>query len=199
MDCVSRGERLEGAPRIVFDREEIETMKRFDIKSVLWVVLMMGVLICSAAWAAQSVDTLFAKGPGGGRTAIWATAPVRVDSQLYGMTKIVTKAANYTVVKPSRSGGDLSGTQFNAITGAVTFTLPDPATVPAGVWYRFVNTVDANMAVSCANKVITDGNAAASSVTYSTSSHKIGGACIAICDGTKWIVMNTSSCTATVA
>lgn len=95
----------------------------------------------------------------------------RIDDNLSGSSfagykRVVTKAANYTVTTADND------TLFVAITGAVTFTLP--AAVP-GLHFKFYNAVDANMAVTApAGTFIVDGNAAATTLTASTSSHKIG-------------------------
>ena len=47
--------------------------------------------------------------------------------------------------------------------------------------------------------IVTLNDAAADSVTFSTSSQKIGACALAICDGAKWIVINLSTNTATIA
>lgn len=65
-----------------------------------------------------------------------------------------------------------SGKLYVCITNAVTFTLP---TIAAGLCFEMLQTSDTNMAVTgAANTVLVDGNAAATTVTYSTASHKIG-------------------------
>jgi hypothetical protein len=95
----------------------------------------------------------------------------------------VSKGANYTVLPADR------GTVFQAITGAVTFTLP--AILP-GYWFKFVNTVAATMQVSSAEgtNMTVYNNASASSIAFSTAGQQIG----AVVDvytnpaGTKWIV-----------
>lgn len=109
----------------------------------------------------------------------------------------VSKGADYTVVAAD------AGTLFTAITGAVTFTLP--AIAPGLGPFEFLNTVDAAMAVTgaAANLIVTDGNATASTITFSTSSHKIGGRVRfrANAAGTKWYMENLSpaACVITVS
>lgn len=79
-------------------------------------------------------------------------------------------------------------------TAAATFTLP---TLAAGLGpFEFLNAVDADMAVVSAagNDIIYDGDLAASSLTFSTAAHKIGGR-LQVCAnaaGTKWLVRNFS-------
>lgn len=96
--------------------------------------------------------------------------------------RVVSKAADYTVLATDQ------GTLFTAITGAVNFTLP---TLAAGLHFMFYNLVDANMTITsaAADTIITDGDLAADSVAFSTSSHKIGGGVMLIAneDATKWI------------
>ena len=104
----------------------------------------------------------------------------------------VAKTAAYTV--PATESGTIYNTTGNA--GSLTFTLPAVAT-SAGLFYGFVNTVDQTMVITApASTLVTDGNAAATSATWSTASHKIGGACFVHCDGTKWYLMSTTTGTA---
>ncbi len=113
----------------------------------------------------------------------------------YGMPylKPVAKAANYTVLATD------IGTFFYATTGAVTFTLPALA---AGLYFWFYNTVDANMTVASAagDDIITDGDAAADSVAFSTASHKIGGGVLVFANeaGTAWLTMFAGAAPANV-
>lgn len=94
---------------------------------------------------------------------------------------------------------DDQGTLFIA-TAAVTFTLP---TAAHGLSFRFVQTADAAMSISGSN-LVHDGNAAASSVAFTTSSHKIGSQALVECVYTatntlKWIVSNLGGTAATVS
>lgn len=104
----------------------------------------------------------------------------------------VAKAANYTVLSTD------NGTQFNATTGAVTFTLP---TLAAGLRFMFYNEVDAAMTITSAagNDIFADGHAAASSVAFSTASHKIGSCAMVVANaaGTAWRLYNLGGTTAT--
>lgn len=83
----------------------------------------------------------------------------------------LVKSGNYTV--------DFSTDNRKTIilTGAATVTLPTPTAV--GQLIRVVNIADNTVAVACTGKLITDGNAAAGTVTFSTASHKIGAGVIA--------------------
>lgn len=94
----------------------------------------------------------------------------------------VTKAADYTVVAADND------TLFFTSTGAVNFTLP---AIAVGLNFMFYNLVDANMTVTSAPSdiIVTDGDAAADSVAFSTSSHKIGGGVrvVANAAGTLWL------------
>lgn len=96
--------------------------------------------------------------------------------------RVVNKAADYTVTAADH------GTLFTA-SAAATFTLP---TLAPGLHFMFYNTADSNMAVisaGSADDIITDGDAAADSVTFSTASHKIGGGVMVVANeaGTKWL------------
>ena len=107
---------------------------------------------------------------------------------------IYRKSANYTVV-----AGD-NGLLFLA-TAAVTFTLPTKAN---GLAFRFAQTADANLVIQGSADLIHKGNAAASSVTFSTANEKIGShvlvECLYTAAGTlKWLVSNVGGTTATVA
>jgi hypothetical protein len=99
---------------------------------------------------------------------------------------VVQKGASYTVLVTD------SGTIFEAITGAVTFTLPTAAlaTATPGLEFDFFNTVDANMAITAPSGLLmTDGNASATTATFSTTSHKIGGGAKVIWDGAKYMLL----------
>lgn len=104
----------------------------------------------------------------------------------------LTKAADYTVTAAD------NGTLFNATTGAVVFTLP---TLAAGLHFTFYNEVDATMTITSAagNDIIADGDVAASSVAFSTGSHKIGSCAKLVANqaGTKWRLFNLGGTTAT--
>jgi hypothetical protein len=109
----------------------------------------------------------------------------------------VAKTANYTVVSAD------NGTLFTntGATGAVTFTLPAVAT-SEGQSFEFLATVAQNVEVASAEgtNIVWDGNAGRSSLTFSTSSHIIGGHLLfsANAAGTLWYVRNYSPATSTV-
>jgi len=94
-------------------------------------------------------------------------------------------------------------------TGATSFRLPPITSPEQDFRFTFLNSVDQNMAIlppSTAGYVgasLTLGtlnNLAAASVTYSTSSQKIGAQCVARSLNGKWWVTNiTDACAATVA
>jgi len=107
---------------------------------------------------------------------------------------VYRKSANYTLT------ADDNGLQFIA-TAAVNFTLP---TKQNGLAYRFVQTADANLILTGSADLIHKGNAAATTVTFSTTSEKIGShllvECMYVAGSTlKWIVTNLGGTTATVA
>src|SRR5204863_6723631 len=77
---------------------------------------------------------------------------------------VYRKSSNYTVTAND------NGLLFLA-TAAVTFTLPSKQN---GLAFRFVQTADANLVISGSADIIAKGNAAASSVTFSTTNEQIG-------------------------
>lgn len=111
----------------------------------------------------------------------------RTQGAIVNWVRELNKATDYTVTAAD------SGTLFTA-SAAVNFTLP---TIAAGLSFSFLNLADSNMAITSAagNDIVTDGDAAASSITFSTSSHKIGGwvDIIANAAGTKWYASNRSA------
>ena len=108
----------------------------------------------------------------------------------------MSKATSYTVV--AADNGKLFDTTGAA--GAITFTLPALA---RGLAFGFFNVVDQNMIVVRAGTdvIIADGNAAATTLTYSTGSHKIGSFSLvyANADGTKWLHENRGATLCTVS
>lgn len=116
----------------------------------------------------------------------------------------VAKTADYTVVAAD------NGTVFETTgaSGAVSFTLPallDSSSNPVckGIWFKFVNTVDQNMAIARAGSdtLVCKNNAAGVSATFSTANQKIGSVAVVYTNaaGTKWIVEVLSDTTVTVA
>jgi hypothetical protein len=108
--------------------------------------------------------------------------------------RIIAKTADYTV-KATESGAIFTTT---GASGAVNFTLPAKA---AGLIYTFINTVGQNMVITpdAVDTIVTFNDAAADTVTFSTAGNLIGAMVTVVCDGTKWIVINNSANTATVA
>ncbi len=116
---------------------------------------------------------------------------------LSGRTKrIVTKAANYTVLSAD------TGTLFHAITGAVTFTLP---TRVEGLVYEFLQTTNNAMIINGgAAHIISANSLTGTSVTFNTASQMIGARARFECanvNGTlKWIyTLLSTGTTGTVA
>lgn len=113
------------------------------------------------------------------------------------IVSVATGASPYVLAPSVPNGVDVSGTVFFATGGAVTFTLPAPASGYAGSTFRFINTADAAMEIRCVDKIAANTAAVAASatwdaVTFSTTDHKLGAAAVAICDGSKWWVTNAS-------
>ena len=107
---------------------------------------------------------------------------------------VYRKATDYTVTN------DDNGLLFVA-TAAVIFTLP---TKENGLAFRFLQTADADLAIHGSGDIVHKNNAAANSVTFGTTSEKIGShalvECIYTAEGTlKWIVSNLGGTTAAVA
>lgn len=85
------------------------------------------------------------------------------------------KTASYTVLSTD------AGTLFTntGAAGAVTFTLPALAAANVGIGWYFMATAAQNLIITApANKFIMDGNATATTATYSTASHIIGAFCL---------------------
>ncbi len=120
-----------------------------------------------------------------------------VSASLAGLAgHVVTKAANYTVVEAD------NGTKFQAITGAVTFTLP---TRKAGLVYEFLQTTNNDMIINGgASHIVSANSAAGSSVTFNTSNQKLGARarfeCVNMNGTLKWIYsLLSTGTTGTVA
>jgi hypothetical protein len=107
---------------------------------------------------------------------------------------VYRKSSNYTVTAND------NGLLFLA-TAAVNFTLP---TKQNGLAFRFLQTADANLVITGSADIIAKGNAAANTVTFSTSSEKIGSHVLVECvyvgtSSLKWLVTNLGATTPTVA
>ena len=115
-----------------------------------------------------------------------------------GYRRQVGVTGNTTVVAAD------SGTLFIVTGGSgVTFTLPAKA---VGLRFQFYNAVNQDMVISSAGSaddIIADGDLAADTVTFSTSSHKIGSCLEVICEYVgstlTWITFNRGGTTETVA
>ncbi|WP_254512809.1 head decoration protein [Anatilimnocola floriformis] len=88
-----------------------------------------------------------------------------------------------------------------AATGAATFTLPTKAN---GLAFRIVQLADSDLTIAGSGDLIHKGNAAASSVVFSTTGQKIGSQVLVECIYTasstlKWLVTNLGGTTATVS
>ena len=90
----------------------------------------------------------------------------------------INKAASYTLL-PTDSG------TFFIVSAAATFTLPAVAT-SAGLFWAFFNAANTNLTITAPSACMFCDGAASTTVTFSTSSHKIGGACFVWCDGTNY-------------
>lgn len=106
---------------------------------------------------------------------------------------IYRKSANYVVTAAD------NGLLFLA-TAAVAFTLPAKQN---GLAFRFFQTADADLTITGSADIIHKGNAAATSVVFSTAGQKIGShvlvECLYVADSTlKWVVSNLGGTTATV-
>ena len=107
---------------------------------------------------------------------------------------IYRKSTNYAVTAND------NGLLFLA-TAAVNFTLPSKQN---GLAFRFLQTADANLVITGSSDIIAKGNAAASTVTFSTASEKIGSHVLVEClyvntSTLKWLVTNLGATTPTVA
>lgn len=90
----------------------------------------------------------------------------------FGNRQVIESAASTTVTAAQ------NGVEFVATGSGSNFTLP---TIKAGLRYRFFNAVDQNMVITSAagNDIIAKHDTAASTITFSTSSNKIG-ACVEV-------------------
>jgi hypothetical protein len=75
-------------------------------------------------------------------------------------------------------------------TGTVIFSLPGPTTVPAGTFYDFYGMVAYTLTISAVTALmVTFNNAAATSISFQTSSELIGGGARLVNDGTSWLAI----------
>jgi len=107
--------------------------------------------------------------------------------------KVTAKTASYSLLE-SDSGGLFTTT---GASGAVTFTLP-AVSGSAGLNYWIFNTVDQNIIITGpADTLVVKNDAAADSLTHSTSNEKIGQSFFIVGDGSKWLVFNIAFAAAT--
>jgi hypothetical protein len=108
---------------------------------------------------------------------------------------ILAKTGNYTV-----TGGDGSALITNrGASGAVTITLPAQTAVPAGFWVDVFCVAAQNLTVATAttDTLVVDGDAAADSISWETSSHQIGNGARFVADGTGWLCILSPAATST--
>lgn len=75
-------------------------------------------------------------------------------------------------------------------TAAVTFTLPAVTSAVAGIWYRFYNVSAYGMVIASngsSDNIVGKNDAAADSLTFTTTSLMIGACVKVIWDGTGWL------------
>ena len=78
--------------------------------------------------------------------------------------------------------------------GALTATLPAPGPELAGVWVKFFSTAAGDLVITApTGTIVTDGDAAANSITYGTAGEEIGASTTMLCDGTSWLDINNLS------
>lgn len=111
---------------------------------------------------------------------------------------VKAKTADYTI-----KAGDFGAIFTNeGATGAVTFTLPAAASTTVGSWVEVFVVADQNVTVATAttDTLAVDGDAAADSIAWSTSSHKIGNGATFINSGSVWMCkLNVAATTTTIA
>jgi hypothetical protein len=108
---------------------------------------------------------------------------------------IIVKTTSYTVT--SDDFGSVFTTRGAG--GAITFTLPAASSVNKGDWALFINVADQNMIVAGADEgLVVINDLTADSIAFQTTSEKIGGAFLAISDGTSWTVLPIATETQTV-
>ena len=109
--------------------------------------------------------------------------------------KVTAKTASYSLTVAD-SGGLFTTT---GASGAVTFTLP-AVSDNSGINYWIFNTVDQNIIITGpADTLVVKNDAAADSLTHSTSNEKIGQSFFIVGDDSKWLVFNIAFAAATTA
>ncbi len=104
---------------------------------------------------------------------------------------VEVKTADYAITAED-TGKLLVGNKSGS---AMTFTLPAVATAKGCTW-DFIQMKDENLVIAGpSDSIVAKHNVAADSVTFSTSTEKIGAGCRVICDGVRHYFQNTSGCT----
>lgn len=115
------------------------------------------------------------------------------------LSKVLFPFATTVVAGASRTLDHTEDGIHFLMTAAATFTLPG---VKEGVKYKFTSNVDGNMTFTGSANILADGVLAATTVAFSTSSHKIGSVCVFECinvNGTlKWCFTNLGGTAATI-
>jgi hypothetical protein len=109
--------------------------------------------------------------------------------------KVAVKTSDYTITT------DDFGTIFTTRGAAaeVEFTLPSAASTNRGEWVLFVNVANQNMSVAGAEAgLVVFNSLTADNISLRTDNERIGGAFLAVSDGTSWIVMPLATETQTI-
>lgn len=79
--------------------------------------------------------------------------------------------------------------------GALTATLPAPSPVLNGAWVQFFSIAAGDMVIQATggDNLVVDADAGADSITFGTANEEIGASCLALCDGTGWLILNDLS------
>ena len=118
-----------------------------------------------------------------------------LSGQIRPKTQVVVKTASYTVT-PKDFGTVLTN---RGATAAVTFTLPAADAANNGEWVLFYNVANYNLIVAGADEgLVAFNDLTADSLGYETTNEKIGGAFLAVSDGTSWLILIISQETQTV-
>jgi hypothetical protein len=114
---------------------------------------------------------------------LWNAAAT--GGSIHPQLNVIVKTASYTV-----TAGDM-GSVFTTrgAAGAVKFTLPSAGSANSGGWALFVNVADQNMFVGGTDEgLVVLNDLTADSIGFATAGEKIGGALLAVSDGTSWVV-----------
>lgn len=118
------------------------------------------------------------------------------DGSVRPKLKVNAKTASYTVT-PADFGSVLT---TRGASGAITFTLPAATAVNKGEWVLFVNVADQNMIVAGADEgLVVFNDLTADAIAFQQASEKIGGAFLAVSDGTSWAVVPLATELQTIA